>query len=89
MVDIQMEIKDVEIKKVGSDYHINLTGKNGQKVCIITDKFGTEQLQEATEKAVVASEYWYCNMQEENDRLQQRIMDLEETLDNIGYEESV
>ena len=47
------------------------------------------KLHEALEKVVVASEYQYENMQKENDELQQRILDLEEVLDNIGYEEAV
>lgn len=47
------------------------------------------KLHDMLEKTVVNSEYWYDNMQAENDRLQQRILDLEETLDNIGYEEAV
>lgn len=41
------------------------------------------------EKLVVDSEYRYEAMQAENDRLNQRILDLEEALDNIDYMEAV
>ena len=47
------------------------------------------KLHDALEKSVINKEYWYDNMQAENDRLQQRVWDLEETLDNIGYSEAV
>ena len=89
MVDITIDIRNVDIKKIGNELHITMEGINGQKVCVITDAVGGELLQEATEKAVVNPTYWYCNMQEENDRLQDRINDLEEVLDNIGYSEVV
>ena len=89
MIDINMDIASVNIKQIGNEFHIELQGMNTSKVTIITDRSGAELLQGATEKAVVDECYQYEEMQKENDRLNERVNELEELLDNLNYQEAI
>ena len=90
MVDINLEsMKDVKVKNVSGKCVIELENCTGEIIRITTTIQNAEAIHDELEKVTVSPEYWYEEMQKENDRLNQEVEDLKETLENINYQEAV
>ena len=81
MIEINLEnMKDVSVKNVLGKCEIELINCTGEIIRIITTIQNGEAIHDGLEKITIAPEYWYENMQEEQDNLQIKVEELEEQL---------
>ena len=87
MVEINLEnLKDCVTTELSKERClITLIDMNGAKVEIITTKENGSFIYDSIEKVCVNQDYWYSEMERENERLQLRIERLEDALESKGY----